>query len=376
VLAEPAPDCGANIASESRGIIKMFTRAISKKSMVGLDIGSSSVKAVELQGKNGSFQLVSLGYENLQPDSIVDGQIMELNNVSNVIANIFNEHKIATTRVAAGVSGHSVIVKNIILPQMSEDELQESFSWHAEEHIPFDISDVNLDYQITGNASDALQVLLAACKRDKIANLKQAIQLAGKQPAVIDVDAFALQNCYELNYEPQPGQIVALLNIGASTTNINILNGTRSVFTRDASVGGNQYTGLLQKELGLTFEQAESVKRGMVIPEGVEQRSIEPILETVSDILALEIQKTMDFYRATAEDGESAVQKILISGGGSKLTGLMEYLANRFEIPVEVFDPFRQIRVDARSFDPDYMREVVPEMAIAVGLALRGVEAR
>ena len=354
----------------------MFTRGISKKSMVGLDIGSSSVKAVELQGKNGGFQLVSLGYENLQPDSIVDGQIMELNNVSNVIANIFNEHKIATTRVAAGVSGHSVIVKNIILPQMSEDELQESFSWHAEEHIPFDISDVNLDYQITGNASDALQVLLAACKRDKIANLKQAIQLAGKQPAVIDVDAFALQNCYELNYEPQPGQIVALLNIGASTTNINILNGTRSVFTRDASVGGNQYTGLLQKELGLTFEQAEAVKRGMAIPEGVEQRAIEPILETVSDILALEIQKTMDFYRATAEDGESAVQKILISGGGSKLTGLMEYLAHRFEIPVEVFDPFRQIRVDARSFDPDYMREVVPEMAIAVGLALRGVEVR
>ena len=354
----------------------MFTRGISKKSMVGLDIGSSSVKAVELQGKNGSFQLVSLGYENLQPDSIVDGQIMELNNVSNVIANIFNEHKIATTRVAAGVSGHSVIVKNIILPQMSEDELQESFSWHAEEHIPFDISDVNLDYQITGNASDALQVLLAACKRDKIANLKQAIQLAGKQPAVIDVDAFALQNCYELNYEPQTGQIVALLNIGASTTNINILNGTRSVFTRDASVGGNQYTGLLQKELGLTFEQAEAVKRGMAIPEGVEHRAIEPILETVSDILALEIQKTMDFYRATAEDGESAVQKILISGGGSKLTGLMEYLAHRFEIPVEVFDPFRQIKVDARSFDPDYMREVVPEMAIAVGLALRGVEVR
>jgi type IV pilus assembly protein PilM len=354
----------------------MFTRGISKKNMVGLDIGSSSVKAVELQGKNGSFQLMSLGYENLQSDSIVDGQIMELNNVSNVIANIFSEHKIATTRVAAGVSGHSVIVKNIVLPQMSEDELQESFSWHAEEHIPFDISDVNLDYQITGKAPDALHVLLAACKRDKIANLKQAIQLAGKQPVVIDVDAFALQNCYELNYQPQPGQIVALLNIGASTTNINILNGARSVFTRDASVGGNQYTGLLQKELGLTFEQAEAVKRGLMLPEGVEARSIEPIMETVSDILALEIQKTMDFYRATAEDGESAVQKLLISGGGSKLSGLMEYLANRFEIPVEVFDPFRQIRVDARSFDPDYMREIVPEMAIAVGLALRGVDAR
>jgi type IV pilus assembly protein PilM len=346
------------------------------KSMVGVDIGSSSVKAVELQGKNGDFQLVSLGYEALQPDSVVDGQIMELNSVSNAIGNIFNEHKIKTTKVAAGVNGHSVIVKNIVLPQMTAEELQESFAWHAEEHIPFDISDVNLDYHVTGSSSDAIHVLLAACKRDKIANLKQAIQLAGKQPVVIDVDAFALQNCYELNYDPQPGQVVALLNIGASTTNINILNGDRSVFTRDATFGGNQYTSLLQKELGLNFDQAEGVKRGMPLPEGVESREIEPILDTVSDILALEIQKTMDFYRATVEDGESAVQKILISGGGSKLTGLVEFLSKQFEIPVEIFDPFRKIRIDSRGFDPEYMREIVPEMAIAVGLALRGVDVR
>ena len=347
-----------------------------KKSMVGVDIGSSSVKAVELQGKNGDFQLVSLGYEGLQADSVVDGQIMELNAVSSAIGNIFNEHKIKTTRVAAGVNGHSVIVKNIVLPQMSDDELQESFAWHAEEHIPFDISDVNLDYHVTGSSPDAIHVLLAACKHDKIANLKQAIQLAGKQPTVIDVDAFALQNCYELNYEPQLGQVAALLNIGASTTNINILNGNRSVFTRDATFGGNQYTSLLQKELGLTFDQAEQVKRGMPLPENVESRDIEPILDTVSDILALEIQKTMDFYRATVEDGEEAVQQILVSGGGSKLKGLVEFLSTRFEITVEVFDPFRKIRVDSRVFDPDYMREIVPEMAIAVGLAMRGVDAR
>ncbi len=354
----------------------MLKRGLSKKNLVGLDIGSSSIKAVELQGKTGNLQLVSLGYENLQPDSIVDGQIMELNNVSNVISNIFREHKIKTDRVAAGVSGHSVIVKNILVPQMSEEELQESFSWHAEEHIPFDIADVSLDYQVTGQGSDAIQVLMTACKRDKVANVKQAIQLAGKQPAVIDVDAFALQNCYEVNYQPTPGQIVALLNIGASTMNINILDGMKSVFSRDVSVGGNQYTGLLQKELGLTFEHAEAVKRGMPLPEGPEKRPIEPILETVSEILALEVQKTFDFYRATAEDGEAAVQKILISGGGSKLPGLTKYLAKRFEMPVEIFDPFRRIKVDARRFDPDYMREIVPEMAIAVGLALRGVDAR
>jgi len=353
----------------------MFNKSSGKKNLVGLDIGSSSIKAVELQRKGNTYQLVNLGFENLSPDTVVDGQIMELNNVSNVITNIFGEHQIKTSRVAAGVSGHSVIVKNIVLPQMSTDELRESFSWHAEEHIPFDISDVNLDYQVTSSTADALNVLMAACKSDKIANVKQAIQLAGKQPIVIDVDTFALQNCYEVNYQPKAGDVVALLNIGASTMNINIMNGACSVFARDASVGGSQYTSLLQKELGLTFEQAEAVKRGYPLPEGIAARPIQPIIETVSDILALEIRKTMDFYRATAEESEESIQKILIAGGSSKLPGLPDYLAKRFEIPVELFNPFKEIQVDDRKFDPDYMKEIVPEMAIAVGLALRGVEA-
>jgi len=353
----------------------MFKKAAGKKNLVGLDIGSSAVKAVELARKGPALQLLNLGFENLQTDTIVDGQIMELNNVSNVIAHIFSEHQIRTTRVAAGVSGHSVIVKNIVLPHMSDEELQESFSWHAEEHIPFDIGDVNLDYELTSRSSESLHVLMAACKSDKINNVKQAIQLAGKQPVVIDIDAFALQNCYEVNYQPRQGEIVALLNVGAATMNINILNGTRSIFARDASVGGSQYTGLLQKELGISFEQAESVKRGMALPEGVEPKPIQPIIEAVSETLALEVKKTFDFYRTTAQESEVTIQKILLAGGGSKLPGLPEFLADRFDIPVEVFDPFRQIEVDATKFDPDYMREIVPEMAVAVGLALRGVEA-
>lgn len=353
----------------------MFKRGLGKKNLVGLDIGSSSVKAVELTGKPGNLQLANLGFETLQPDSVVDGQIMELNDVSGVVAHIFSAHQIKTERVAAGVSGSSVIVKNIVVPQMSQEELEESIDWHAEEHIPFDISDVSMDYQIVGSGPDSLNVLMAACKREFVANLKQVIQLAGKLPAIIDVDAFALQNCYEVNYEPTPEQTVALLNIGASTMNINILRGNRSVFTRDVSVGGNQYTGLLQKELGMTYEQAEAVKRGGEMPaDSGEMPDIGQVLESVSDILGLEIQKTFDFYRATAEDSEPSVQKILISGGGSKLKGLPEYLAERFELPVERFDPFRRIKVDARRFDPDYMRDVVPEMAVAVGLALRGVE--
>jgi type IV pilus assembly protein PilM len=288
----------------------MFRKKIGNKGLVGLDIGSSSVKAVELTGKPGALSLVNLGFEGLQPDTVVDGQIMELNDVSGVISGLFASHQFKTDRVAAGVSGSSVIVKNIIVPQMTREELEESIDWHAEEHIPFEISDVSLDYQVVGSGSDSLHVLMAACKRDFVANLKQAIQLAGKQPAVIDVDAFALQNCYEINYEPADNLAVALLNVGASTMNINILRGVRSVFTRDVSVGGNQYTSLLQKELGLTYEQAEAGQaRRRGAPGGCEGVDIEGALETVSDMLALEISKTFDFYRATATTTTAACRR-------------------------------------------------------------------
>lgn len=357
----------------------MFKKSFAKKQIVGLDIGSSSVKAVELSGKPGNLSLVSLGFNELPSDTVVDGQIMELNDVSNAIAGLFSQHNIRSNSVAAGVSGHSVIIKNILVPQMSEAELEESIDWHAEEHIPFDIADVSLDYQIVNSTPESLQVLMAACKRDRVANLRQAIQLAGKQPEIIDVDAFALQNCYEVNYEPANTEVVALLNVGASTMNINIVCGVQSVFTRDVTVGGNQYTNVLQKELGLTREEAEGVKRSGVaehVSGNGAMNNLDEIMESVTEMLAHEIGKTFDFYRATAmEDNAQGVSRIYVAGGSAKVRGLVEHLAARFEMPVEMLDPFRRIKVDARKFDPDWMREVTPEMVVAVGLALRGVEA-
>jgi type IV pilus assembly protein PilM len=258
---------------------------------------------------------------------------------------------------------------------MSRDELEESIDWHAEEHIPYDLADVSLDYHITAENAEATTVLIAACKRERIDNLKQVIQFAGKQTVVIDVDTFALQNCYEVNYQPAENEVVTLLNIGASTMNVNIVQGNRSLFTRDITVGGSQFTDVLQRSLGLSYQQAEAVKRGVPdAAQGVEEKAIEPLMDNVMEMVAMEIQKTFDFYRATSEDGGVPVQKILISGGGSKLAGLPEELSTRLELPVEVLDPFRQIKVDARKFDPDYLSEIMPEMAVAVGLALRGVE--
>ncbi len=353
-----------------------------KKGIAGLDVGSSSVKVVELDGKLNNLNLVSLGYENLPDDTIVDGQIMELNAVSEVIQRVFENYQIKSNQVVTSVSGHSVIIKNIVLPPMSRDELEESIDWHAEEHIPYDLSEVNLDYQVKGDSADATfnshlqtDVMIAACKRERIDSLKQAIQLSGKQPVIIDVDTFALQNCYEINYQPDASQVVTLLNIGASTMNVNLVKGTRSLFTRDITIGGSQFTDILQKNLGLSFHQAEAVKRGVAeATEDLDSKAIEPLMSSVTEMVAMEIQKTFDFYRATTENESLVVQKILLSGGGSKLNGLAEELSARLELPVEVLDPFRNIKVDRKKFDPDYLSEIMPEMAVAVGLAVRGVE--
>ncbi len=345
-----------------------------KKSVAGLDVGSSSVKMVELEGKSNNLNLVSLGFENLPVDTIIDGQIMEINTVSDVIQSVCTTNQVGSDRVVTGVSGHSVIIKNIVLPPMSREELEESIDWHAEEHIPYDLADVSLDYQVVSESSDATHVLIAACKRERLDNIKQAIQLSGRQPVVIDVDTFALQNCYEVNYQPSDSDVVTLLNIGASTMNINIVKGTRSLFTRDITVGGSQFTDVLQRSLGLNFQQAEAVKRGVSPTEhGVEESDIKPLLTNVTDIVANEIQKTFDFYRATTEDNQTKVQKILISGGGSKLNGLAQELSRRLELPVEMMNAFRGINVDPRKFDQEYLNEIMPEMAVAVGLAVRGV---
>ena len=346
-----------------------------KKGVFGLDIGSSSVKIVELDGKSNKLNLVNLGFENLPNDTIVDGQIMELNAVAEVIQNVCSSHNIKSNEVITSVSGHSVIIKNIVLPPMSIEELEESIDWHAEEHIPYDLSEVSLDYHVMEEDEETMQVLIAACKQERLDNIKQAVQLSGKNPRVIDVDTFALQNCYEVNYKPDESQVVTLLNIGASTMNVNIVRGGTSLFTRDITVGGSQFTDILQRSLGYSYEEAEAVKRGATdAVENVEETAIEPLMENVTEMVAMEIQKTFDFYRATTEDDDIAVEKLLISGGGSKLSGLREDLAEKLELPVEVLDPFKEVNVDTRKFDPDYLNEIMPEMAVAVGLAIRGAE--
>jgi type IV pilus assembly protein PilM len=334
------------------------------RQLVGLDIGSSSIKAVELKSTKAGYELVSFGMEPLAQDTVVDGAIMDAPQVANAISKIFDTQKIKTKNVGSSVSGHSVIVKRVPLPLMTEEELYDRIPSEASQHIPFDIADVNLSYQLLESMDSQMDVLLVAVKKDKILNHTNVLAQAGKTPVVVDIDAFGLQNCFEMNYEPDAGQTVALMNI-------NIVRGGIPLFTRDVSVGGNQYTDALQKELDLSFEDAEKLKMGESLPSVTDDQK-QQILRSVSDILTLEIQKTFDFFRATAS-GEN-IQRIVVAGGTARVPGLVDLLREEFAMPVEELNPFRKVVINPSRHSDDQIRALAPRLAIAVGLALRSFD--
>ncbi len=343
------------------------------KEVVGLDIGSSAVKAVELRPVGKGFKVTAFATEPVPPDSIVDGAIVDATAVSDAIRRLFENKAFKTKEVAASLSGNAVIVKKISLPVMTEQELGESIYWEAEQYIPFDIQDVNLDYQVLdpGTGADGkgtMDVLLVAAKKEKIADYTGVISQAGRTPVVVDVDAFALQNAYEMNYAPEAGSVVVLLNAGASAININILSGDQSLFTRDISMGGNAYTEAVQKELNLTFAHAEQAKRGLPV-DGVSFDEVRPVLHAMTENVLLEIQKTFDFFKATASSDR--IDRILLSGGASSVDGFAQAVGERFGAPVESFDPFKKIAFDAQKLGMSDVEHLVPTAAVAVGLALR-----
>lgn len=341
------------------------------KTVVGLDIGSSSIKAIELKRSRAGIQLAHLGFEPLATDVVVDSMIMDSPSVSNAITRIFTENNFKARSVATSVSGHSVIVKRITVPVMGDQELAERIQLEAAQNIPFDINDVHTDYQVLSDDISAPQmdVLLVAVKKDKILNYTNVLSMAGRTPAIVDIDVFAVQNCYEYNYQPAPESTVALLNLGASVMNINIVKGDKPLFTRDVSVGGNQYTDSLQKELDLSFEQAESLKLGERVAT-VSEDAKAPIIQQVTELIVLEIQKTFDFFRATSA-GEH-IERIYMAGGSAQVPGLMEALRREFSLPVDFLNPFLRIE-----YEPELaglIEQNAGQMAVAVGLALRSFE--
>ena len=345
------------------------------RNLVGVDIGSSAIKVCQIKEGRKGFGLVRFGFEALGPQVIVDGQVMDTGAVVESLSRIFRDHKIKQKEVGLSVSGQSVIIRKITVPMMTAQELEEQIHWEAEQHIPFDIKDVQVDYQVLRRRPEASQMdlLLVAAKRDQINDFAQLAREAKLKPIVCDIDAFAIQNLFEVSRGLPVDQTVALINVGASLASLNIVAGGVSAFTREIANGGNIITEEIQKQLNVPVEQAEAYKCGGVPAEGGQPgmipQQVVQIIEAVSDSIAAEIQRSLDFFMATSGEGE--ISRIYVTGGTANLASLGQAIERRSRVPVEVWAPTERITVDAKEVDQGLLQSRAAQLAVALGLSLR-----
>ena len=343
------------------------------KNAVGLDIGSSSIKIIQLREDRKGVQLQAFDMAVLPPEAVVDGALMNFTAIVDRIRELVSANRIRNKDVAVSISGHSVIIKKISLPEMTPEELDESIQWEAEQYIPFDIKDVNVDVQILNPRAGQgqMDVLLVAAKKDVIHDYTSVVAEAGLRTTVMDVDTFSIQNMYELNYGFPPNETVALINVGASVVNINVIANGLTTFTRDISMGGGLLTAELQKQLNVSHEEAEHYKtagEGNITNTTI-AREVKRLAERVSLTLVTEIQRSLDFYAATTINAD--IGRIFLSGGSAQIPQLVRALERNLEVPVELANPFKNINVDPRKFDVDLLQRMAPVAAVAVGLGLR-----
>jgi type IV pilus assembly protein PilM len=343
-----------------------------KPHLTGLDIGSGSIKAAEIIDTKNGRSLKQFAIVDLPPGIIVEGSIKDPDVAADTIKKLFKENDLKDQNVAISIGGYSVIVKKINVQTMSEEELQDTIQFEAEQYIPFDISDVNLDFQILGeneNNANQMEVLLVAAKKDMIDEYISLIQQAGLNPMLIDVDAFALQNVYELNYESD-AESVALIDIGASKTSLNILKDNASVFMRDVSLGCGQINRKIVSLIDCTPEEAEQIKQS----DQSERISKEDLAEIITSIVSdwcAEIRRALDFFYSTYP--EDNVERIILSGGGANIEQFRDLLAEETSAEVEMFKPFQNFEINDR-LDSAYLERIAPQAAICMGLAIRKVD--
>jgi type IV pilus assembly protein PilM len=342
--------------------------------LVGVDIGSNAIKLCQLKDVRGKRTLVKFGFQPLPKDAIVDGHVMNQGAIVEGLQRLFSDAKLRKRDVALSVSGHSVIIKRITLPMMTAAELAEQIGWEAEQQIPFKIDEVQIDYEVLRRRPDQgqMDVLLVAAKKNDLSDAAQVAREAKLKPAVIDVDAFTVQNLFEVNYGLPTDGTFALINVGATLTTINILADGVPAFTRDMASGGNGLTEEIQKQLGISFEEAELYKTGGPAgpaPGAVVPTEVPRIVRQIVESLAGEIQRSLDFYLATSGDRE--IQRIYLTGGTSNISELAAAIQRRAHTQVELLDAFREIAVDVTSVDSELLRTRRAQASVALGLALR-----
>ncbi len=344
-----------------------------KTDVIGLDIGSNSIKVVQLAPAKKGWKIIKLGTTQLPPEAIVDGSIIDSMTVIGAVKELIDRQEIKIKNCVSALTGHSVIIKKVNLPVMSEAELSESIQWEVEQYIPFPITDVNIDFQILETGTEGkgqMEVMLVAVKKDVINDYSNVIKEAGLNPVIIDVDSFALENMFELNYPIVPNENVAIVNIGATIMSINILHSGVTIFTRAIPLGGNQFTEEIQKALGITFKDAETLKLGGGV-SGINKDNVPQIIGRISGNVAIEVKRSLDFFLGGAPG--MFVSKIYLCGGGAMTKGLQAVIQERTALPVEMANPFANIEYNPKKFAPEYMKEIAPYFGVGVGLGIRKV---
>lgn len=342
------------------------------KNCIGLDIGSSSVKAIELKETSKGMVLQSFGIEPLPSQTIVEGAVMDQNALVDAIRRLRARVGLRGKQVATAVAGNSVIIKKIQVPPMTREELAEQIPWEAEHHLPFPKDEVEIDHEVLleQNAAGQMELMLVAAKKEIIADYTNVIRAAKLEAAVVDVSPFAIQNAFEVAYGWNQNEGIALIKVGASLSSVNIVIGGQSVFTRDVPSGGNAITEEIQQQLRVSWEEAEGFK---VAATGTDEIEVPPevssIVSQAADALAGKIQRSIDFYLASGT--QSSLAQIYLCGGTAKVPALVQMLYEKSRIPVEVMDPFRRLNIDEKKFDVEFLRSHAAEAAVALGLALR-----
>ena len=347
------------------------------KNLVGIDIGTSSIKVCQLKESRKASTLMRFGYAELAPQTIVDGQVMDAGAVVETLLRVFHDARIRQKEVALSVSGQTVIIRKIAVPIMTAAELDEQIHWEAEQHIPFKIEDVQIDYQVLRRRPEASQMdlLLVAAKRDQISDYAQLARDAKLKPIVCDIDAFTVQNMFEFSRGLPPDQTIALINIGASLSSLNIIANGVSSFTREIANGGNVITEEIQKQLQVPYEQAEAYKCGGggasadPTQPGMVPAQVMQVIETVSDSVAAEIQRSLDFFMATSGEGE--LSRIVVTGGSANLPALAQAIERRARVPVEAWLPTERLSVMSKDVDANLLQTRAAQLPVALGLALR-----
>jgi type IV pilus assembly protein PilM len=340
------------------------------KNLVGVDIGASSIKVVQLKESRKKLQVVRWGWAPLPPQTIIDGHVMNASTVTETLARIFQDGKIQQRDVAIGVYGQSVIVRKITVPMMTQGELDEQIHWEAEQHIPFDIKLMSIDYEVLRRRPEAgqMDLLLVAAKKDEISDYAAILREAKLRPAVVDINAFTIQNIFEHQYGLPSDATIALLNLGAAVSSLNIVAKGVSAFTREIANAGNSITEEIRKSLSCSYEQAEAYKHGGGATQIVPQE-VTAIINQACQGLAGEIQRSLDFYLATS--GEQEIGRIYVSGGSAYLAPLVQAIERRARVPVQLFDPMVNLGVDPKFVDEARLRGMAAQLVVALGLSLR-----